>query len=327
MRYIFFTFLFSAFLLYSCQKERLIDEAGFLVPRTVDQDTALPSVIVNGARLHAEAFGPEDSTLIVVLHGGPGSDYRYLLRCKELADHGYRVVFFDQRGSGLSQRFSKNTYSMDLVLEDLQGVISHYRTAPGQKVVLLGHSWGAMLATAFINEHPESVDGAILGEPGGFVWQDVIDYVTRTRKLGFFSENLNDAVYIDQFITGGEDQHAILDYKFALWAASEDNSIIGNEAGLPFWRDGAVVSDALFEIGEDTRPDWTTRLHAFEREVLFVYSEHNRAYGKDHALKVSSAYPKTRLFETKDAGHDMLTFEKGWNNTLPVILDYLNNLE
>ena len=98
---------FIALLLFSCTKERLINEPGNLVPRTVDQDPSLPSITVNGAMLHSEAFGHPDSTMIVCIHGGPGGDYRYLLNCKDLADYGYRVVFYDQRGSGLSQRFPK----------------------------------------------------------------------------------------------------------------------------------------------------------------------------------------------------------------------------
>ncbi len=132
-------------------------EPGLLVPRTVDEDPDLPSITVNGAQLHSEDFGPPDSAIIVVLHGGPGSDYRYLLNCKEFANQGYRVVFYDQRGSGLSQRFPKSSYnSVQIMTDEVEGVIAHYRTSPAQKVFLLGHSWGAMLATAYVNEHSNS---------------------------------------------------------------------------------------------------------------------------------------------------------------------------
>src|SRR5688500_337754 len=95
----------AALAMTSCTKERMLNEPGNLVPKTVDQDLSLPSINVNGAMLHSEAFGHPDSTIVVVIHGGPGSDYRDLLISKSLADEGYRVVFYDQRGSGLSQRF------------------------------------------------------------------------------------------------------------------------------------------------------------------------------------------------------------------------------
>lgn len=317
-------------LISSCQKGELdASQPGNLVPLTVDQDPSLPGIEVNGTQLHAEAFGHTDSALLVVIHGGPGSDYRYLLNCKEFADEGFRVVFYDQRGSGLSQRHPKDSYSIEVMVDDLEAVIGHYKTRPDQKVFLLGHSWGAMLATDFINTHPTQIDGAILCEPGGFTYAQMKEYVSRSQNYGVFSETLNDAVYLDQFLTGKEDEHEILDYKFGLWAASDgaEDSPIGNEGPLPFWRSGAVVNSALFDIADEQGFDFTTNLQQFDTQVLFVYSENNAAYGEQHAIDVSSAYNDVQLFRVDDAGHDMLSFPRGWENFYPVGLAYLNDLK
>lgn len=314
----------------SCQKGELdASQPGNLVPLTVDQDPALPGIAVNGTQLHAEAFGPADSALLVVIHGGPGSDYRYLLNCKAFADEGFRVVFYDQRGSGLSKRHSKDSYSIEVMIDDLGAVIGHYKTHPGQKVFLLGHSWGAMLATAYINTHATEIDGAILCEPGGFTYSQMKAYVSRSRNYGVFSETLNDAVYLDQFFTGKEDQHEVLDYKFGLWSSADgaDDSPIGNEGPLPFWRAGAVVNTALFDIADKQGFDFTTNLQQFDTPILFVYSENNSAYGEQHAQQVSLAYSNVQLFRVDDAGHDMLSFPQGWQHFYPVGLSYLNNLK
>ena len=208
-------------ILAACTKERTINDEGNLVPKTVDQDASLPQITVNATQLHAEAFGHPDSALLIVLHGGPGADYRYLLNCKTFATQGYRVIFYDQRGSGLSKRHPKDSYSLQLMYDDLSAVIAHYKTSPTQKVFLLGHSWGGMLATAYINQYPTRINGVVLAEPGGFVWQDVLDYVERSRDIKFTSELLNDLLYADQFLTGKEAEHAILDYKYALLSIAE----------------------------------------------------------------------------------------------------------
>lgn len=321
--------LLSLALFIQCTKDRTINEAGYLVPQTADQDPSVPSITINGAQLHAEAFGPADSALIVVLHGGPGSDYRHLLNCKAFADHGYRVVFYDQRGSGLSERFPKEAYSIQIMLDDLKAVIQHYQTSPTQQVFLLGHSWGAILAAAYIDTYPDAIDGVVLAEPGGLVWEDIADYVKRSRSVVITKELANDLLYSDQFITGKEDQHAILDYKYALLSAADghpDNPT-GDEGPVPFWRSGAVVNQALFEIGNDTKPDWTTHLDRFTTQVLFIYSENNRAYGLAHAQKVSAPWPNVELFETPDAGHAMLSFPTGWNHTFPKMLQYFNHIK
>jgi proline iminopeptidase len=320
--------IFSVIAFSGCENENNLYEPGNLVPKTADQDQSVPSININGAVLHAEAFGQPDNPLVIVIHGGPGNDYRYLLKCKEFANHGYRVVFYDQRGSGLSQRFLKSSYSMQIMYDELTGVINYYKTFPNQKVFLLGHSWGAMLATAYINKYPTAINGAILAEPGGFIWQDVIDYVGRTRDNKITSEVLNDITYVDQFITGKEDEHVVLDYKFGLLltAGSAKDNQTGIEELQPYWRGGAIISKALFEIGNSEKPNWTTNLVQFSTKVLFVYSEKNKAYGFEYAQKVSSVYPNVQLFEALGTGHNMLFRPIGWNNTYPTMLTYLNSL-
>lgn len=312
----------------SCKKEKYFDEPGNLVPKTVDQDATLPSITVNGTQLHSEAFGHPDSSIIIVIHGGPGSDYRSLLNFKDFANYGYRVVFYDQGGSGLSQRFAKQHYSnLQLVFDELSGVIAYYKTSAQQKVFLIGHSWGGILATGYINQNPTKISGVIVGEPGGLIWQDILDYVSRSRSVKITTELLNDNTYIDQFLTGKEDEHQVLDYKYAIQSAADGNNDnpTGNEGSLPFWRFGAINSIALFELAEKVKPNWTTNLNQFNTKVLFIYSQNNRAYGKDWANHVSSAFLNVELFESISAGHDMFSFQTGWNNTFSKMLEYLNS--
>ncbi|MGC1243446.1 MAG: alpha/beta hydrolase [Chryseosolibacter sp.] len=332
-RNIFMTAL-SALLFFSCTEERFIDEAGNLVPKTVDEDASLPSITVNGARLHAEAFGPPDSTIVVCIHGGPGGDYRYLLNTKDLADHGYRVVLYDQRGSGLSQRFSKKSYTnlglgaLDVLYNELSGVIAYYRTSPNQKVFLLGHSWGAILATRYAGKYPTAVQGLVVCEPGGLLWEDIKEFVKESRSFGLFGELLNDATYLDQFITGKEDEHEILDYKSALMVSKND--ITGDELMAPgsFWRSGAVINVALFELGEDYEPDFSEGISNFNVPVILFYSEKNKAYPDSWAQRISSAYNAVELFKITGVGHDGIIKDKtAWTNqTLPEILAYFDSL-
>lgn len=321
--------LVSAILIAGCTKGKLINEEGNLVPKTVEHDPSLPSISVNGTLLHSEAFGNPDSALIIVLHGGPGADYRSLLNCKEFSNQGYRVVFYDQRGSGLSKRHPKNSYSLQLMYDDLGAVINYYRRSPTQKVFLLGHSWGAILATGYINKYPGAISGVILAEPGGLVYDDIQDYIKRARNVNPSSELFNDVTYPDQFITGNEDEHAIADYKYALAAVADGakGNPTGNEATPPFWRFGKIAADALTEIGDREKPNFTTNLGQYHTKVFFVYSENNKAYGLQYAQKVSSAFFNVQLFKVNGAGHDLLAFQTGWNNFYPVALTYFNSLK
>lgn len=312
-----------AFLMSACETHEM-DEPGLLVPMTVDEDATLPSIHVNGTQLHARSFGNPADPMLVVLHGGPGGDHRYLLNCAAFVNDGYYVVMYDQRGSGLSQRHDADTYTVQLFIDDLDDVIGHYRTSHDQKIYLLGHSWGAMLATAYVNDHPGVVSGLILAEPGGFTWDETKDYIERFKALHPFDETSNDFVYLDQFITG--DDHRILDYKAGLQAAAgfADGNETGVEGMEPYWRFGAVCNRAALEYADKHGFDFTTHLGQFTTKVLFIYSEHNHAYGRAHAERVSSAYPNVQLEEILGTGHEMTYF--AWDRFYPLAKTYLNEI-
>ena len=309
------------------QDELVPTKAGLLVPRTVDQDPGLPQLSVNGTKLHLETFGNPADPIIVVLHGGPGGDYRSMLKCKAFANNGYFMIFYDQRGSGLSQRHPKAHYTLDLMIDDLSAIIQHHRKSSDQKVFLLGQSWGAMLATAYIDRYPTEIAGAILSEPGGFTWKVVKDYLARINELKLFSEAVNDVLYYEQILTGKEDQHEILDYKFALRTSHEyeNGNVLGNADVTPFWRSGAVMQVALFEIAEEDDFDFTRNLRLYTTPVLFMYSELNRAYGQAHAQLVSAAFPNVQLTPIQGSGHEIPWF--GWEKYYPTVLEYLNQLK
>jgi proline iminopeptidase len=294
-------------------------EPGILVTKTVDEDSTLPFIEVNGTKLHAETYGNASGPIIIMLHGGPGNDYRYMLNCKKFAEDGYYVVFFDQRGAGLSRRHNAGVFYKETYLEDLRQVIHHYRISANQKVYLMGHSWGAMYATMYINAYPDEIDGAILSEPGGFTYDEMVEYVSKIFSINFFAENSNDAVWQDQFLTGKN--HEMLDYKFMLSSIAASGAT-GDAFIAPNWRLGKVCSQAMQD--NNTGFNWTTNLHVYTTKVLFFYSEMNKAYGEEHAKKVSSAYPNVELIKINGVGHDLTYF--AFDFYYSHCSNYLNNL-
>jgi proline iminopeptidase len=320
--------MLSSFLFLSgCEEELNVKEPGLLVPLTADEDPSVPAILINGTILHSEAFGNPNDPMVVAIHGGPGVDYRSILNAKDLANHGYYVVFYDQRGTGLSERLPKHKHSLQALLDELGGVIQHYRTSPSQKIFLFGHSWGAILATAYINQYPSKINGAILAEAGGFTWEQIKEFISEEQEFNLFSESTNDALYFDQIFTGKENDHAVLDYKAALASASEaaEGNKLGNAGPVPFWRLGAVANKALFEIAEQDGFDFIGNLHQFETKILFVYGGLNQVYNLNRAQQVSAPYPSVQIERIDGAGHEVVHF--GWNKFYPIALNYLNELK
>ncbi len=292
-------------------------EGGNLVPKTVDQDATLPSIKVNGTHLHAETFGNPNNPIIIALHGGPGGDYRYILNAKALANDGFFVVFYDQRGCGLSKRYPRKSIDLDNTLGDLKGVINFYRKSPSQTVILLGHSWGGMLATAYVNQYPSEIDGVIAMEPGGFTDVQVNAYFRGATPRSPFGEITSDVLSQEQFFTASESSnHELLDYKVAL---------IQQMGEFPHFRMGYMAAQDLLVDGTKAGFDFTTNLQQYKRKILFIYSDGNVAYPTEHARSVSSAYPNVLLRQIPNSVHSMIL--QNWEATYPEVRSYLSTFK
>ncbi len=111
------------------------------------------------ARLYVTSLGRGSD--VVVLHGGPGNDFNYLVDALTGEAARHRFVLYDQRGSLLSPVLESEikTLTAAAMVKDLDTL----RIALGKKkLFLFGHSWGSLLAMLYYQAHPEHVAGMIL---------------------------------------------------------------------------------------------------------------------------------------------------------------------
>lgn len=287
-------------------------ELGGLVPKTATENPDLPSLHLNGSQFHVQTFGTQGKPVIVFLHGGPGGDYKSLLRLREryngysLADDHF-LVFWDQRGSGLSQRHSKPDITLAAYQEDLRQIIQHY--SPNAPVLLIGHSWGGMYATMFINEYPELVRGAVLMEAGPLTGASFERVKNRVIKLNFFAEWLNDLAWSQQFLAA--DDHIRWDYSWLLGikqSQPEYHQDMENDPAAA-WRFGAAANRYVMEDGSDGNGTMTydftaKKLRSFAPTVLFMASGKNTVIGKDFQEQQRHVYSSSILRVVPDCGHD-----------------------
>jgi proline iminopeptidase len=82
----------------------------------------------------------------------------------KVLSNDYFVVFQDQCGTGLSPGVASSELALDSSLTDLDSIVDYF--SKWRKVNSIGHSWGAMLVSAYLGRHPSKVDHAVLVEPG-----------------------------------------------------------------------------------------------------------------------------------------------------------------
>jgi len=143
---------------------------------------------INGIKQYFIHFsGNSDKPVVLYLHGGPGSSESLFAHYVENENNGqYTMVYYDQRGSGKTYTKNKGAIpTMDLLQADLLETVKYIKKKYNKdKVIILGHSFGSMLGSLFIKEHPEEVL-CYIGAA------QVID-IMETEKFGY--EKLLDAI-------------------------------------------------------------------------------------------------------------------------------------
>ena len=97
---------------------------------------------------------------IIVIHGGPDFGHTYLLPDMDRLSDSYRLIYYDQRGRGMSRgELRLEEISIKQTVEDLDRLRSFLEL---EAVAVLGHSWGGRVAMYYAIQHPDRVSHMVL---------------------------------------------------------------------------------------------------------------------------------------------------------------------
>lgn len=137
------------------------------LPLTVQQQTVQMA--------YMDVAGPTaDARAVLLLHGKnfPASYWGPVM--EDLSKAGFRVIAPDQIGFGKSSKPETLQYSFQLLAENSRKLLKHLKV---DKVTVVGHSMGGMLATRFALMYPERTEGLVLENPIGLEdWKTVVPY-------------------------------------------------------------------------------------------------------------------------------------------------------
>ncbi len=146
----------------------------------------------DGAEIAAYRWGPGRATRVVQLAHGMGEHARrYPVALKPLFDAGYVVYANDHRGHGATAKpgqlgdFGPRGY--DGVVDDMARLTALAQDEnPDARIVLLGHSMGAMLAQGYILMHASKIAGVALS--GSAAVDHVVQLANHPRGLEGINE-------------------------------------------------------------------------------------------------------------------------------------------
>ena len=129
------------------------------IDATAQQTPAEGKVARDGFDLHYSIVG-SNGPYILILSGGPGEEIRSMQAIADELSKKYRCIMLEQRGTGRSKlnKYDASTINLNAYIEDIEALRRHLQT---DKLILVGNSWGMMLAVAFGGAYPDHVQAIV----------------------------------------------------------------------------------------------------------------------------------------------------------------------
>ncbi len=244
-----------------------------------------------------QKFGTGDPVLVI--NGGPGMSSEGFIPLAELLSENNTTIIYDQRGTGDSKLkvLDRTTITMDVMVEDIEVL----RKKLGyKKWIVLGHSFGGMLAYAYAAKYPERLSAMIQSHSGGMDL-DLLNSLDVTSRL---SEVQRDSLsYYSVIISQGDTSHATALKRGELLA----NAYLYKKKHLPqiaerLTQGNSRINSLLWTDMRLNKFDTKTEMQDFNKPVLILQGR-NEVAPVSVAEKAHEVLPNSKLVIMDKCGH------------------------
>lgn len=124
------------------------------------------TAVLNGARLWYKIGGAPQPGMAPLLYlaGGPGyNSYSFEKTIGRQLERHVQMIYFDERGTGRSERPRSGDYAMATLVEDIEALRKSLGLA---HLSVMGHSFGGTIALEYARTYPEHMQKLILSDAG-----------------------------------------------------------------------------------------------------------------------------------------------------------------
>jgi proline iminopeptidase len=272
---------------------------------------------VNGAKLWTVRVGSGDPIFLIA--GGPGGAHPGMRDYDSLAGT-HTLIYFDAFGRGKSDTAKDvKEYSLKRDIEDLEGL----RKAMGfGKIIVLGHSYGTVVAQGYALRYEQQVSHLILTAPfhSNAMWQENDDNYNREIKTNY-PEVWDTLMVIRQqgYVSADSLHQAIygrVPYGF-FYAYNPDNFIRKKRSSYPnpfntklYYQ--MVGRDGDFVVGSDIGSfDYRPQLKNLKMPVLILAGRYDRVAVPWMAVQYRQYCPQAKFVMFERSGHNPQVEEPG----------------
>jgi proline iminopeptidase len=261
---------------------------------------------VNASRLYIRDIGRGPA--VIVLHGGPDFDHTYLLPELNRLSDSFHLIYYDQRGRGRSaQGVQPEDVTLESEIADLDAVRQHFGL---DSAVLLGHSWGTVLALEYANRHPDRVSALILMNPAPASRDDFLLFAKQAREQSAADLAQMKAIAATPAYEAGDPDMVAAYYRIhfkpAVQRAEHLDQMIA-KLRASFTADGILkaraIEDRLMdETWSASAHDLLPKLTGLRVPTVVIWGDHEFV-PEPCAAHIASAIPDARLVTLKGCGH------------------------
>jgi proline-specific peptidase len=263
----------------------------------------------DGYNLNVEEVGT--GFPVIVLHGGPGLDYSMFRPYLDALGDEYRLLYVDERGQGRSDRVDPETLSLDRFARDVDLLAE---TLGLESFALLGHSFGAIIATYHATELGTAVAYVISGggDSSDALDADVAESLT---ALGDGGKAIADSWELEKTVATEEQLKELLRDQMPFHFHGEPppgyaEETVGSPEVLRYF---ANIGYGAF--------DYRPKLKEVDKPTLVIVGEHDRTTTPRAANVLHEGIPGSELHVVPDAGH--MSFVEQTDEYIAVVRDFL----
>ncbi|RVT97298.1 alpha/beta fold hydrolase [Mucilaginibacter limnophilus] len=281
--------------------------------KPVDSFTDGKYVNVNGAKLWVVTVGEGDP--IIFIAGGPGGVHLGLRSFDKLAENHHQLIYFDAFGRGKSDTAKKVTeYTLERDIDDIEGLRKALKL---NKVTVLGHSYGGVVAQGYAIKYPEHLSHVILANTfhSFIMWQENDDNSNHEIRVNY-PEIWAELMKIrEQGAVSSDEKHQEIygkvPYGF-LYAYNPDKFVrkAGNRKPYPNPNNTKlyyqmVGKDGDFIVGSDIGTfDYRKDLKNLKMPVLILSGRFDRVATPWQMVKYKDYCPQAQFVMFEKSGHN-----------------------
>ncbi|WP_107759551.1 alpha/beta fold hydrolase [Dickeya sp. Secpp 1600] len=257
----------------------------------------MAEIVVNGASLVYAQAGESHPQAVIILHGGRGigdhrGDFQAFL---PLADR-YHLIAYDQRGCGRSSLTPPFTF--DQLVDDLDAV--RRQLAGDKPVIVLGGSFGGMIALSYALKYPQGLSHLILrgtAPSHHHEAQAVANFKARLHKAPSASLAMIDKLFSDRVTDDVELRLIWLALQPLYYEQFDADAALERTRTLSLH---AATHNALFA---DKAYDLRHRLADIQTPTLVVVGGEDWICPPEQSRLIAEGIPGARYLEIAGANH------------------------